>query len=99
MNLQEMMNQITTLGGQIQAANQKLASMCADPAVTMDEIVKQQGVASDMQKRMSALQDSYAALKGAAQATLTPVENKEPKSRKDMRASNEYATAFCCMTP
>ena len=41
MNLQEIMNQITTLGGQIKAANQKLAKDAANTAVPMDEIQNQ----------------------------------------------------------
>ena len=95
MNLQEIMNQITTLGGQIQAANRKLAADAA--TAPMADIEAQQASIADMQKRMSALQASYNALKDDKQAGLAPVAKApaEPKSRKEMRASNEYARAFC----
>ena len=95
MNLQEIMNQITTLGGQIQAANRKLAADAA--TAPMADIEAQQASIADMQKRMSALQASYNALKDDKQAGLVPVAKApaEPKSRKEMRASNEYARAFC----
>ena len=97
MNLQEMMNQITTLGGLIRAANQKLAADAVNSAIPMDEIEKQQANIADMQKRMQALQASYDALKDSQQASLQPVTKTpaEPRSRKEMRASNEYARAFC----
>ena len=93
MNLQEIMNQITTLGGQIQAANRKLAADAA--TAPMADIEAQQASIADMQKRMGALQASYNALKDSQQANLVPAAPAEPKSRKEMRASNEYARAFC----
>ena len=90
MNLQEIMNQITTLGSQIQAANQKLAADAVNASVSMDDIEKQQGAIADMQKRMAALQNSYNALQDSQKANLAPVAKTpaEPKSRKEMRASN-----------
>ena len=93
MNLQEIMNQITTLGGQIQAANRKLAADAA--TAPMADIEAQQASIADMQKRMGALQASYNALKDSQQASLQPAVKEAPKSRKDMLASNEYARAFC----
>ena len=93
MNLQEIMNQITTLGGQIQAANRKLAADAA--TAPMADIEAQQNSIADMQKRMGALQASYNALKDNQQATLQPAVKEAPKSRKEMLASNEYARAFC----
>lgn len=95
MNLHDMMNQITTLGSQIKAANLKLAQDAGNSAVAMDEIQKQQAAIADMNQRMTALQASYNALKDSAEAGLTPMQPAEPKSRKEMRASNEYARAFC----
>ena len=95
MNLQEIMNQITTLGGQIRQANAQLAKDAMNSAVSIEDIEKQQGAIADMQKRMSALQASYDAMKGDQQANLVPAIPAEPKSRKEMRASNEYARAFC----
>ena len=95
MNLQEIMNQITTLGGQIRQANAKLAQDAVNPVISMDEIQKQQDAIADMNGRMSALQASYSALQGGAQASLQPAVKEAPKSRKEMLASNEYARAFC----
>lgn len=97
MNLQDIMNQITTLGGQIKAANQKLAQDASNPTVAMDEIQKQQNAIADMNSRLAALQASYDALKNSQQAGLQPVPSvpAEPKSRREMRKSNEYARAFC----
>ena len=97
MNLQEIMNQISTLGAQIKAANMKLAQDAGNPTVAMDEIQKQQNAIADMNGRMAALQASYDALKNSQQAGLQPVAPvpAEPKSRREIRKSNEYARAFC----
>jgi len=96
MNLQEIMNQISTLGAQIKAANMKLAQDAGNTSVAMDEIQKQQDAIAEMNNRMAALQASYDALKEGQQAGLKPAAvPAEPKSRKAMRASNEYARAFC----
>ena len=95
MNLQEIMNQITTLGGQIRQANAKLAQDCANKDCPMEDIEKQQNAIADMNKRMAALQASYNALKDGQQAGLTPVAgDQQPKGLKAMLASNEYARAF-----
>ena len=93
MNLQEIMNQITNLGSQIRAAHTQLALGVMN--MSAQEIEKKQGEIADMQARMTALQASYDALKGGQQANLVPAAPAEPKSRKEMRASNEYARAFC----
>ena len=96
MTLQEIMNQITTLGGQIRSANAKLATDAANSAVPMSDIEAQQNQISEMQKRMGVLQESYNALKDSQVPGLQPVGQPEmPKSKKDMLASNEYARAFC----
>lgn len=96
MTLQEIMNQITTLGGQIRSANAKLATDAANSAVPMADIEAQQNQISEMQKRMGVLQESYNALKDSQVPGLQPVAQPEmPKSKKDMLASNEYARAFC----
>ena len=95
MTLQEIMNQITTLGGQIRQANAQLAQDANNPAVAIEDIEKQQGAIADMQKRMNALQASYNALQDGQKAGLTPVAtNEQPKGLKNMLASNEYARAF-----
>lgn len=95
MNLQEIMNQITTLGGQIRQANARLAQDCANKDCPMEDIEKQQNAIADMNKRMAALQASYNALKDGQQAGLTPVAgDQQPKGLKAMLASNEYARAF-----
>ena len=99
MNLQEIMNQITTLGGQIRQANAKLVQDANNPTVAIEDIEKQQGAIAEMQKRMNALQTSYNALQEGQQATLTGIPGakaaEQPKSLKDKLASNEYARAFC----
>ena len=99
MNLQEIMNQITTLGGQIRQANQKLAADANNPAVPMSALEKQQADIRDMQKRMNMLQETYNALRDGQQASLTGIPGvkaaEQPKSLKDKLASNEYARAFC----
>ena len=96
MNLQEIMNQISTLGGQIRQANAKLAQDANNSAVSVADLEKQQEAIADMNKRMAALQASYNALKDGQQAGLTPVPGAEaqPKGLKAMLASNEYARAF-----
>ena len=93
MNLQDIMNQITNLGSQIRAAHTQLALGVMN--MSAQEIEKKQGEIADMQARMAALQASYDALKGGQQANLVPATPAEPKSQKEMRASNEYARAFC----
>ena len=93
MNLQDIMNQITNLGSQIRAAHTQLALGVMN--MSAEDIEKKQGEIADMQARMAALQASYDALKGGQQANLVPAAPAEPKSRKEMRASNEYARAFC----
>ena len=93
MNLQDIMNQITNLGSQIRAAHTQLALGVMN--MSAQDIEKKQGEIADMQARMAALQASYDALKDGQQASLVPAAPAEPKSRKEMRASNEYARAFC----
>ena len=94
MNLQEMMNQITTLGGQIKDAAAKLAADSANQEVPLAELEKQQTAIADMQKRMSAMQASYDAVKTNKEGGLKPMENTEKKTRSQILASNEYARAF-----
>ncbi len=96
MNLQEMMNQITTLGGQIRTASAKLAQDAANTAVSTEELERQQTAIADMQKRLGALQASYDALKDNREQQLQPVAApKANRTRKEILASNEYARAFC----
>ena len=58
MNLQEIMNQITMLGGQIRAAAASLAQAANNPVISMDEISRQQQALKDLQDRQAALQAS-----------------------------------------
>ncbi len=96
MNLQEMMNQITTLGGQIRTASAKLAQDAANSAVPTEELEKQQNAIADMQKRLGALQASYDAMKGNHEQNLQPVAVPQAnRTRQEILASNEYARAFC----
>lgn len=96
MNLQEIMNQISTLGGQIRQANAKLAQDAANSSVPTSELEKQQAAIADMNKRMAALQASYNAMKDSQVPGLTPVPGTPEQSRdlRDMLRSNEYARAF-----
>lgn len=96
MNLQEIMNQITTLGGQIRQANAKLAQDAANSSVPTSELEKQQAAIADMNKRMAALQASYNAMKDSQVPGLTPVADtpEQPRELRDMLRSNEYARAF-----
>ena len=99
MSLQNVMNQIITLGTQIQDAQMKLSLSAGDMTVSMDELKRQQDIIDELNKRMVVLQGSYKAMKDTMGANLAPVApadaNAEPNSRKDMRASNEYVRAFC----
>lgn len=96
MNLQEIMNQISTLGGQIRQANAKLAQDATNNSVPTSELEKQQAAIADMNKRMAALQASYNAMKDSQVPGLTPVPSQPEQSRdlRDMLRSNEYARAF-----
>ena len=96
MNLQEIMNQISTLGGQIRQANAKLAQDATNNSVPTSELEKQQAAIADMNKRMAALQASYNAMKDSQVPGLTPVPSQPEQSRdlRDMLKSNEYARAF-----
>ena len=96
MNLQEIMNQITTLGAQIRQTNARLAQDAMNSAIPIEDIEKQQAQIAEMNRRMAALQQSYEAMKAGQQANLTPVPGvpEQPKNLKAMLASNEYARAF-----
>ena len=95
MNLQEIMNQITTLGSQIKAANARLAQDAMNSAIPIEGIEKQQAQIAEMNRRMAALQQSYEAMKASKQANLSPaIPAAQPRGLKAMLASNEYARAF-----
>ena len=99
MNLTEIMNSITTLGGQIRSAANTLAQASTNPLISTEELEKQQGALADMQKRMNALQAAYDTQRAADAGTLapmagTPAPAPVKKGLKDMLASNEYARAF-----
>lgn len=98
MKLQEIMNQITTLGGQIRAASGELAKIALDKTVPLDEIEKKKADIADMQKRMDALQASYDSEKAGTENRLNPIKPEEKKEEKktmnEIRKSNEYARAF-----
>ena len=94
MNLQEIMNQITMLGGQIRAAAASLAQAANNPVISMDEITRQQQALKDLQDRQAALQASYDTMMAGHQGGLQPAQPQESRSRREMRASNEYARAF-----
>ena len=98
MKLREIMNQISTLGGQIQAKSAELARDALDRTIPLDEIEKRQAEVTDMQKRMAALQDSYRSVQAGTENRLNPIKPEEKKEEKktmnEIRKSNEYARAF-----
>ena len=98
MKLREIMNQITALGGQIQAASAKLAKDAMDQSIPMAEIEQQQSAVQEMQTRMNALQESYRSVKAGTEDRLNPIKPEEKKEEKktmnEIRKSNEYARAF-----
>lgn len=99
MTLNELMNSITTLGGQIRAAANTLAQASTNPLISTEELEKQQGALSDMQKRMAALQAAYDTQRAADAGSLAnlapaPAEPARTRDLADMLKSNEYARAF-----
>ena len=92
--LQNMMNSITTLGGQVREQAMKVSRMAGDANVKIADLTREQKALQDMQDRLAAQQASYNALKGDAAANLQPTRNEEPRSVREMRKSNEYARAF-----
>lgn len=94
MNLQEIMNQITMLGGQIRAAAASLAKAANNPAISMEEITRMQKNLKDLQDRQAALQASYDTMAAEHQGALRPAQPQESRTRREMRSSNEYARAF-----
>ena len=92
MNLQNMMNQITTLGAQVKAQAERVMDMSA--TATGKELKAEQDKLNDLKDRLAAVQDSYNTLKGAQENELRPAQKEESRSVREMRASNEYARAF-----
>ena len=98
MTMQEMMNQITAQGGQIRAAYDALAKAAMDKSVAQEELDRQQAEIRGMQARLDTLKGAYSAMQanreGALQGVQPVAAEKEKKSVREMRASNEYARAF-----
>ena len=97
MNPHELMNQITNLGAQINAAAARLAAQASDSSVSMEELRKQKQQLTDMNERMAALQESYKAALASAGNGLVPIPGaapSTPRSQRERLASNEYARAF-----
>lgn len=97
MNLMEMMNEITKLGGQIRAKALQISKAATENA-PVDELDEAQNELAEMQKRMNALQNSYDTLKAAQSGQVVDLgtgAQQPAKSLKDILASNEYARAFC----
>ena len=97
MNLQEIMNQITTLGGQIRQKAMDLNKAAADNGVDVSTVEKMQAELADMNARMAALRATYDVMEGAQASGLTAAQPKaaeQPRSVREMRQSNEYARAF-----
>ena len=95
MNLQELMNQIATLGAQIRAAAASLAQAANNPVISMDEITRQRNALQELQNRQAALQASYDTMMAGHQGGLRPAEaQNQPRSARERLASNEYVRAF-----
>lgn len=101
MTLQDMMNQMTDLGGQIRAASARLASQAGDQSVSMEELEKQQAALNAMNQRMSALQLAYSTQEAAERGSVlenarpaAPQAQPQSRSLREMLSSNEYARAF-----
>ncbi len=96
MNLQEMLNNITTLGGQIRAKAALIGSMASQENADMAKIQAEQAELDSMNARMKALQTAYDTERAAQAGTLQPAPTPaEPtRDQKSRLASNEYARAF-----
>lgn len=101
MTLQEIMNEITTLGNNIRMASARLASRASDQSVPIADLEREQAELADMNKRMAALQAAYQTQQAGAARGLQPMatgsagsQAQESRSLRDMLKSNEYARAF-----
>ena len=101
MTLQEIMNEITTLGNNIRMASARLASRASDQSVPIADLEREQAELADMNKRMAALQAAYQTQQAGAAQGLQPMATgstgsraQESRSLRDMLKSNEYARAF-----
>jgi len=92
MNLQEMMNSISTLGAQIRAKNQEIAAMAADNSADLSAMNAKKEELNTMNERLTMLQNAYNAEKNAQAVNVAPAQAAKPAGR--IRACNEYARAF-----
>lgn len=95
MNLQDMMNSINQMGAKIRAQASKLADM-ATQGQAMDAIQGAQQELESMQAQMRAMQAAYDVERQAQAGQVVPMGTpaQQPKTRRDLLKSNEYARAF-----
>lgn len=101
MNLQDIMNEITALGGRIRTAAMALASRAQDPSVSIQDIERENSALGEMKTRMKALQDTYQTMLNAQTGSMQlqgigtgSDQPAQSRSLQDMLKSNEYARAF-----
>ena len=99
MNLQELMNQITTLGSEIRSMAVRLADQATDPTVTMEALEQQQNQLHQKQQRLAALNTAYQAQMADQGQGIVPMQGgsaqpAQSRNLADMLRSNEYARAF-----
>ena len=93
MILQDMMNSISTIGSEIRAKSQEMAKAALNGA-TSESLQAMQEEINTLNARKQALQNSYQIEKDAQAGIVQPMAGAQPKTRKEMLASNEYARAF-----
>ena len=95
MNLQEMMNQISSLGFQIRSKANALSAMAGGSA-TMDQLNAAQAEIEELRGKQKALMTAYEIEKQAQAGQVQPMgaPTEQPKNVRDMLKSNEYARAF-----
>ena len=99
MNLQELMNQITTLGSEIRSMAVRLADQATDPTVTMEALEQQQNQLNQKKQRLAALNTAYQAQMADQGQGILPMQGgsaqpAQSRNLADMLRSNEYARAF-----
>ena len=95
MNLQEMMNQISSLGFQIRSKANALSAMAGGSA-TMDQLNAAQAEIEELRGKQKALMTAYEIERQAQAGQVQPMgaPAEQPKNVRDMLKSNEYARAF-----
>ncbi len=95
MNLMDMMNSINQMGAKIRTKASELAEM-ATKGQAMEQIQAAQSELENMQAQMKAMQSAYEIERQAQAGQVVPMGTpaQQPKTRRDLLKSNEYARAF-----